>query len=196
MAKARPTNRKVGAEGYAAALADVAALVEALGHPAAIIGGVAVIAHGFARATADIDVAVSAEQADIPQLVRLARTYGFRPRIPNAAKFAAENLVLLLVHAGSGVPLDLSLALQGFERSANESSVGRSIGGVAVRVTPLWALLIYKMVASRPKDLDDVRALVATGAPFDGALIVRTLRELDAVLETSRVEEFEQLLRH
>ena len=163
--------------------------------PGAIIGGVAVIAHGFARATADIDLAVVAQPDDVDELLRIARRIGFRPRIAHAAKFAAENLVLLLEHATTGVPLDLSLALQEFERAAMARAVVRKIGKTTVRVAPLSALLVYKMVAARPKDLDDARALLATGAAFDREEVQQTLEQFDALLETNRAGEFRKLLR-
>lgn len=57
---------------------------------------------------------------------------------------------------------------------------------------PLTTLLIYKMVAA--KDLDDVRGLLETGAPFDQATVVATLREFDAILDTDRVSEFVELM--
>ncbi len=62
------------------------------------------------------------------------------------------------------------------------------------RVIPLTTLLIYKMVAGRPKDLDDVRGLLATGAPFDQAAVVATLQEFDAILDADRASEFLELL--
>jgi hypothetical protein len=168
-------------------------LMDALGHRCAVIGGVAVIAHGFPRSTADIDVAVAAAPADVEALLRCAQRLGFAARTEGAAAFARQNLVLLLVHTATGVPVDLSLALQGFEHRAVEQAVVRKVGAASLRVTPLTALLIYKMVAARPKDVDDVRALLATGAPYDAGELAQTLEEFDALLETDRAGEFRRL---
>ena len=66
--------------------------------------------------------------------------------------------------------------------------------GVPIRVPRLTALLVYKMLASRPQDLQDVSALLKTG-PFDRAQVADLLREFDALLETSRAEDFERILR-
>src|SRR5437868_5975074 len=58
--RARSPVGRARAHPFEQALAAVSKLLTAIDRPAAVIGGVAVIAHGFARATADIDVAVVA----------------------------------------------------------------------------------------------------------------------------------------
>lgn len=165
------------------------------GRPATIIGGVAVIAHGFARFTADIDVAVVATPSELPALLAAAKRTGFRTRINDAERFAQENLVLLLQHARSKVPVDVSLALQEFEHAAAERALLRPIGAVTVRVPPLEAVLIYKMVAGRPKDVEDVRALLQTEAPFEAEAVIDVLAQYDALLGTDRVTEFRQIAK-
>lgn len=180
---------------FTAALADLMRLLDTVGHPGIVIGGIAVIAHGFARTTGDIDASVLATPDDIESILRCAKRVGFAPRVTHAADFARENLVLLLRHQATGVPLDLSLGLQAFELEAAESAVERSFAGVRVRVPNLTSLLIYKLVAARPKDMEDARALLATGERFDAAHVERTLAEFDELLETNRAEDFRALVR-
>ena len=160
-----------------------------------VIGGVAVIARGFARSTIDIDATVASSVEDLGTLVKIAAKSGLTPRIAGAAKFAREHLVLLLQHRATGVPVDVSLAQQQFEIDAARNAELVSFDGVAIPVPSLTALLIYKLVAGRPQDLGDVKALLLTKAPFDRALIDDTLAEFDAILETSRREEFRVLLK-
>lgn len=193
LGRTRGEERAVEARAFTHALEDAARLIERLGYPAAIIGAVAVIAHGFPRATADIDLAVAAPPGDLERLIASARAVGFRPRIDDAVEFARMNAVLLLEHE-SGFPLDLTLATQEFEERALTQRVTRTIGETAIEVAPLGAMLVYKMVASRPKDLEDVRALIATGQAFDRNEVERTLAEFDAILETDRLNEFRRLL--
>lgn len=187
--------RRSPSQPFENALKAVVRLISALEQPAAIIGGIAVIAHGFARATGDIDLAVVALPDQVPQLLRAATSAGFRARIRDAASFAQKNYVLLLEHVSTGVPVDLSLALQDFERRALTKPVSRKLGAVTVPVAPLTALLIYKMVASRPKDVDDVLALLATRASFDRRAVELALAEIDALLETNRNAEFSEMLK-
>ena len=63
---------------FEAALAAVGRLIDALERPSVVIGGVAVIAHGFARATADIDLAVVAAPEEAAELLRIAEAAGFK----------------------------------------------------------------------------------------------------------------------
>lgn len=95
------------------ALAALTASLDATGVPWMIIGGIAVIARGVRRFTADIDAAIRGDGIAIPSLLRGFAKRRIVPRIDDAERFAAENLVLLLKHVPSGVELDVSLALDG-----------------------------------------------------------------------------------
>lgn len=195
LAKDRPAHRTVADQGpFHQALAAVAAFLDASGRPTAIIGGVAVIAHGFARFTADIDACVVADPAEVGDLVRIARRSDLRPRIKDAPAFARANLVLLLEHAPTKTPVDLSLALQPFELQAAETAEVVDFAGVKIRVPNLTALLVYKMLAARPQDLADVAALLAMRSPFERGRVEALLAEFDALLDTNRLGEFRRLV--
>ncbi len=58
-------------------------------------------------------------------------------------------------------------------------------------------LVVYKLVAARPRDLDDAEKLLSLHGPvLDIARIRRLVREIsDALEDSSRVETFERLLR-
>jgi hypothetical protein len=72
-AKAVPGGRAKGRQQRA--LADVARVLDGLDRPSAIIGGIAVIAWGYARFTADIDCAIS---APVEALTELHATFEVR----------------------------------------------------------------------------------------------------------------------
>ena len=88
------------------ALVDVAHVLDKLDRPSAVIGGIAVIAWGFARFTADIDCAVGAERGESQELLTHFERGGFEPRTDDAVAFAEQNLVLLLRHRKTGVEVD------------------------------------------------------------------------------------------
>ena len=195
LAKDRPAHRTAADKGqFQQALAAVARFLDASGRPTAIIGGVAVIAHGFARFTADIDACVVADPAEVGDLVQIARRFGLRPRIKDAQAFARANLVLLLEHAPTKTPVDLSLALQPFELEATEAAEVVVFAGVRIRVPSLTALLVYKMLAARPQDLNDVVALLGTRSRFERERVEALLAEFDALLDTNRLGEFRRLV--
>ncbi len=189
-----PRRAARGRSQFTEALESVARFLKATGFAGAVIGGVAVIARGFARSTIDIDATVAAPIDEVGSLVKVAATVGLTPRITGAQRFAKENLVLLLRHQATGVPVDVSLAQQAFEIEAANQAEEISFDGVLIPVPSLTALLIYKLVAGRPQDIRDVEALLSTRGRFDADVIERTLTEFDQILETSRLDEFHVLL--
>jgi len=106
--------------------------------------------------------------------------------------------VLLLRHTPSGTPIDLSLAWLPFETEALQRSTIVSIGRTAIRVPHVEDLVLYKLVAARPKDLDDAQQLLAIHRPrLDVSKLRARLAEFCAVLEDdSRLDQFEVLLSH
>jgi len=121
-------------EALIAALGAVARALSDVASPAMVIGGLAVIARGVPRLTADIDVTIAGEGLDLDAfLVTLARQE-LAPRIGDALEFARRNQVLLLCHGPTGVPVDVSLAWLPFEREALERAESVDFGGVRLQV--------------------------------------------------------------
>lgn len=143
----------------ARAARDVLAVLEDASIPACLIGGVAVQRWGEPRATIDVDltaVAAYGEEARVLDIL-LQR---FRPRRPDARAFAEQHRVLLIENA-DGVPLDVALAAFPFEIEAIDGASSWEIApGVSVRTCPAEHLLIYKLVAARPRDLADIEGIV------------------------------------
>lgn len=194
---ARRVPRVESAGAQERVLSALARVFKRLEQPAAVIGGVAVIAWGHARLTSDVDCAIASPPEEIGTILNEFEREGFSPRVEDAEAFARDNLVLLLQHDETGIGVDASLAQLGFEHAALRSSVLRPFGSVKVRVPQLTDLFIYKLVAGRPKDLQDVEELVALAAEveIDATRIEATLSEFDALLETNRLGEWQRLWR-
>ena len=153
-----PAKRKRGdLEGALGAL--VSALSEA-GAPFMIIGGIAVIARGVRRFTTDIDAAVRGDAITVVRLARVLARHGIEPRIEDAVAFARKNLVLLLRHAASGADLDVSLAWSSFEHHALDAADEAAFGAVRTKMATPSDLVVFKAIAGRPRDLDDIEALL------------------------------------
>jgi Nucleotidyl transferase AbiEii toxin, Type IV TA system len=175
------------------ALADVAGVLKAIEAPAAVIGGIAVIAWGHPRFTADIDCAVAAPIASLNELLGAFEQAGVVPREPDAISFARENLVLLLRHRETGIAVDVSLAQLDFEQQALSHSINRRFGALQIPVPPITDLLIYKLIAGRPKDHEDVSALLSVARGIDAERIDATLAEFDELLDTDRRADWARL---
>ena len=178
------------------ALASVAAALGKFGGKGMIIGGVAVIARGVARATRDVDATVAFE-GEVETLMTELERHSLVPRIDDAIVFARTRQVLLLRHAPSGVDVDISMAWLPFELEALAASELLKLSGIRVRVARAEDLVIYKSVAWRPQDQQDVeRLLTLYGNELDLMRIRRVVGEFaEALDELERAGEVERLIR-
>src|SRR3990170_7967596 len=96
------------------ALRDMMQLITS-DHRGMIIGGIAVIALGYPRVTTDIDATMAVPLDALDDVLARFEQFGFLPRIDDAAGFGRTSHVLLMKHAASGVPVDVSIAMLPFE---------------------------------------------------------------------------------
>jgi len=148
-----------------------------------VIGGIASSLLGRPRFTADVDVVILLAIDDLPRLVQAAAQEGLEPRIPNAEDFAGRHRVLLLRHQSSGINVDISLGILPFEREAVERSIVHQVGALAIRLPTPEDLIIFKAVAHRPKDMQDIPAIIANHPSLDRERIKHWVIEFAQVLE-------------
>jgi len=179
------------------ALADLAKALQRIEAPSMVIGGIAVIAHGVARQTVDIDATVLATRLDASQALEVLADCSIRPRIPDILEFAAESQVLLLVHERTQVTLEISFAFTSFEQEALAKAIEVSFGGVKISVAIPEDLVIYKALAWRDRDRYDIEQLLTLhGDRIDLGRVRDFVREFAQILDTpERIPEFERLLR-
>lgn len=146
-------------------LQALAALTRAMASAGAdwyLFGAQAVVLYGVPRATADLDATVCADPTSYVQLAAALAAEGIEPRIEFAAELLNRARVLLLHHQPTSVPIDLVFAGTGLEQ---EFAAGVRRLELPVGTVPVIApadLVVAKILAGRPKDLDDVRGIFAT----------------------------------
>ncbi len=179
------------------ALADLAKALQRIEAPSMVIGGIAVIAHGVARQTVDIDATVLAARLDTSQILETLADCSIRPRIPDILEFAETSQVLLLVHERTQVTLEISFAFTSFEQEALAKAIEVSFGGVKISVAIPEDLIINKALAWRDRDRYDIEQLLTLhGDRIDLERVRAFVREFAQILDTpERISEFEQLLR-
>ena len=162
-----------------------------------LIGGVAVIARGVRRLTADVDATLRGEGVALETLLRQLSTVRIQPRIGDALRFARKNQVLLLRHEPSGIDVDLSLASLPFESEALDRSERLVVGKRRVPVATAGDLVVYKAIAARERDRSDIERLLELHGPdMDLAAVVRSVEEIaDALERPELVIELERLIR-
>lgn len=183
-------------EGLLEALGALSRAFGDLEAPAMIIGGIAVIARGVPRSTVDVDATVWGADVTLDDLFSTLRAHQIVPRIPNAEDFARRRQVLLLEHRPSGTPLEVSLGWLPFELEALERASSVDFGGERIVVPQVEDLIVYKAVAWRERDKEDVeRLLLLHGDETDLERVRDLMRQFaEALEEPGRVGELEALI--
>ncbi len=183
--------------GLRSALAAVGHALASLPAPGMLIGGMAVIARGVPRVTRDVDLTIAGGVMPTPELIVALGSLGLQPRIDDPIGFAEANQVVLLRHESSGVDVDLSIAWLPFERDAIDAAQPVNIAGCRIRVARPEDLIVYKAVAFRPQDQQDIeRLLTLYRDDIDLNRVRRLVHEFaEALEEPDRLSQFEQLIR-
>lgn len=125
-----------------------------------LFGAQAVVVWGRPRLTADVDVTIRLSSGDTVGFWRDMERAGFRLRVPEPEPFLARTRVLPFLHLPTQLPLDVVLAGPGIEDRFIERAVRIEIEGVSVPVASPEDLIVMKVLAGRPKDLEDMRSVL------------------------------------
>ena len=139
-----------------------------------VVGGLAVVLHGHARLTADVDLIIDLTPSEAEKAVRALESTGLRPRAPvRAAEFAdPEKRRVWIEQKGMRVfslwdpknPLrEVDLFVEHplpFEELFARSEL-LEVGAVTIRVASIPDLISLKRISARPEDLADIEALEA-----------------------------------
>jgi predicted nucleotidyltransferase len=145
-----------------------------------VVGGVAVVLHGYLRVTADLDLVIELETTNVRRAVAAFERLGFRPRAPVAlAEFAdAEIREGWIREKGLTVFSLWSPELPGFEvdlfvrepfdfGEVHARAVRVELATCTATVISLADLIVLKQQAGRSRDQEDVAALQALGERHD-----------------------------
>jgi hypothetical protein len=146
-----------------------------------VLGAQAVNLHGVPRLTADLDVTVALDERTIDDLIELLARGGFVTE--EDAAFAAVNRVLPVVHTRSKFPVDVVIAGPGLEERFLDEVEHHRLGRSTIPVIGIENLIAMKVLAGRPKDIEDVRGLLRK--PVDHERVRGLLRELEEALDQS-----------
>jgi len=151
-----------------------------------LFGAQAVVVWGRPRLTADIDVTIRLRSGDTAGFWHDMEKAGFRLRVPDPEPFLARTRVLPFLHVATQLPLDVVLAVRESKTDFIERAVRIDIEGLSVPVASPEDLIVMKILAGRPKDLQDVRTvLMERLTRLDMAYIRSMLGILDQALGQS-----------
>jgi hypothetical protein len=161
-----------------------------------VFGAQAVLVHGIARTTQDLDVTVLVPPRGAASLAASLVEAGFEHRFPERSdELIARAAVIPMKHRASGLDVDIVLGGSGLEALVQGAAERRELDGVLVPVASATHLVVMKVVAGRGKDLDDVQGLLASGG-VDRHEVRALLSQLEEALDQSDLLPiFEALVR-
>lgn len=137
-----------------------------------VVGGLAVILHGYLRATADLDLAIGLSHDNATRGMRALASIGLEPRLPVPLDdFADANkredwlrnrnmLVFPLWDPGNPLrSVDVFIDEPVDFKDLLADSVSKDLDGVPVRIASISHLIEMKRRAGRPRDLEDIDKL-------------------------------------
>ncbi|OFW41576.1 MAG: hypothetical protein A3J28_11700 [Acidobacteria bacterium RIFCSPLOWO2_12_FULL_60_22] len=165
--------------------------LDTLGIPYMVIGGQAVLLYGEPRLTRDIDVTVGVGPDRVADLLRLAKERNWRVLSENPPDFVEKTMVLPCLEPTSGVRVDFIFSISAYERQALGRARRESIGKAQVCFASVEDIMIHKIVAGRPRDLEDARIIVAKQQTIDIDYVRHWLREFERGLSENFCGRFE-----
>lgn len=124
-----------------------------------LVGGMAVILHGYVRTTGDMDIWVNRTKENYHLLVKAFRQFGMPVFDMTEERFISNDFDVWMFGV-EPVKIELMTAVKGlkFEEAYKESQL-HDEDGMPVRYLHINSLIEAKKAAGRYKDLDDINQL-------------------------------------
>jgi hypothetical protein len=174
-------------------LGKLARALDGAGIPYMVIGGQAVLLHGEPRLTRDIDVTLGVDSSACPRVLALGRSIGLSPSVPDVERFVQKTNVLPLSGEPAAIRIDLIFSFTPYETQAIERASSHNVSDTPVRFATPEDLIIHKLVAGRPRDLEDVRGILSRQKHLDEVYLKRWLPTFREVVGRDLLQEWESI---
>jgi predicted nucleotidyltransferase len=138
-----------------------------------VVGGMAVLAHGYVRFTKDLDLVIRFSENHLNNAFRALEEIGYKPLVPvTASQFSdshtrktwieTKGMTVLNMYNDKfkGSPIDLFVEEPfEFEDEFNKAVVHQFENGVSFKVVDIDTLISMKEKVGRANDIEDVRQL-------------------------------------
>ncbi len=156
-------------------ISEIANALELEKIPYMIIGGQAVLMYGEPRFTKDIDITLGVDIDKISSVFRVIEKIGFQVAVKNPEIFVKKYSVLPANDPETSVRVDFIFSFMPYEKEAINRAKRFIIDGVEVVYASIEDLIIHKIMASRPRDLEDVKSILRLNPDVNKEIIQKWL---------------------
>lgn len=171
----------------------IATSFEGRGIPYMIIGGQAVLVHGEPRMTKDIDVTLGVSADSLEYIMQMAGALEWEILPEDPATFVKRTMVLPCRESLSGIRIDLIFSFTPYEREAIERAVVKRVGSTDVRFASAEDLIIHKIFAGRPRDIEDARTVLLKNPLIDRKYIRSRLEQLESAAQHDVLKMYDDI---
>ncbi len=174
-------------------LEKIALGLEARNIPYMVIGGQAVLLYGEPRLTKDIDITLGVGPDRLPEILELTGEWGWQVLVPSPDEFVRQTMVLPCLDPASSIRIDLVFSFSPYEQQALQRARRVRLGEAQVRFASVEDLLIHKIIAGRPRDLEDARVVLFKNPNADIEYIREWLRQYEESLGEPYLQRFDKV---
>jgi len=161
--------------------------------PYMVIGGQAVLLYGEPRLTKDIDITLGVGVDRLGEMKAIVDRLSLGYLTDKVDDFVKETMVLPVIDQKSGIRIDFIFSYSPYERQAIERARNILFGRTQIKFASLEDVVIHKMIAERPRDIEDVESMLLKNPEYDSHYIGKWLAEFDAALDKKYRQSFAEL---
>jgi hypothetical protein len=172
--------------------------VSLTGHnlPYMIIGGQAVLLYGEPRLTRDIDITLGVSVEHLKELLVVVQELSLKPIPEDIESFVRQTMVLPALDETTGIRVDFIFSFTPYEIEAIKRARRIKILRQEVSFASPEDVIIHKIFAGRPRDIEDVRTIILKNPEIDIQYIKGWLRKFDASSDKKDfLKTFEEILK-
>jgi hypothetical protein len=170
-------------------ICSISSELESLNIPYMLIGGQAVLLYGEPRLTRDIDVTLGVDVDKIEDVISAVCGLSLKILPENIEDFVRRTMVLPAIHEETGIRVDFIFSFSPYERQAIARAKKVLIMEQNVCFAAPEDVVIHKIVAGRPRDMEDIRGILLRTRDIDMAYIRQWLNDFSAALSDDEIRK-------
>jgi predicted nucleotidyltransferase len=164
------------------------------GIPYMIIGGQAVLLYGEPRLTRDIDITLGVNIDRLDDILTIIQASSLKPLPKDISSFVKKTMVLPTLNEKTGIRVDFIFSFTPYEQEAINRANRVKINNQQICFVSVEDLIIHKIFAGRPRDIEDVNVIMKKNVSIDIRYIRKWLKEFDTFAESKKfLKTFENI---